>query len=244
MAEFLYGFFTCFVLCGSVLGTLAYVNLRAARRARRAMDAMGDENPLDAEAREQVRACKSRLRWRREINPDWIKPLPAEIVELTKNVARVYYPDAKDDEAALLAPGLSHFARATELAARDVAEFLESPYLGWMFNVSGTTALRTYRFGRQIADKPATRFLGKWASRITPVLQALRYKSPLTWASLLANNLAFRIVQPAVIDIVARRVIELYSGRILDEAPPEVAEEALAEAEREIEQATAEAQSG
>lgn len=236
MAQFLYGFLTCFLMFAVLLGSLMYLNLGAARKARRAMRSVGDD-PRDVEAREHVQACKSRLRWRREINPDWINPLPLEIVDLAKRISRVYYPDAKDETAALLAPGLSHFSRAIHLAARDVTDFLESPYLGWMFNVSGNTALRTYRMGRSIADKPATRFFGKWASRLAPVWQAMRYKSPLTWASLAVNNVAFRVVQPAIVDIVARRIIELYSGRILEDAPLEDAEAALAEAERELEAA-------
>jgi len=35
------------------------------------------------------------------------------------------------------------------------------------------------------------------------------------WASLAVSNVAVRALQPAVIDIVARRAMELYSGRLL-----------------------------
>jgi hypothetical protein len=34
------------------------------------------------------------------------------------------------------------------------------------------------------------------------------------WASLAASNVAVRTLQPAVIDIIARRTMELYSGRL------------------------------
>jgi hypothetical protein len=34
------------------------------------------------------------------------------------------------------------------------------------------------------------------------------------WASLAVSNVTIRTLQPAIIDLIARRAIELYSGRL------------------------------
>jgi hypothetical protein len=54
----------------------------------------------------------------------------------------------------------------------------------------------------------------KWYKRLLPVWQVARWKSPVMWVSLAASNVAVRTLQPAVIDIIARRAMELYSGRL------------------------------
>ena len=62
--------------------------------------------------------------------------------------------------------------------------------------------------------------------KVRPVVQVLRYKSPLTWASIAVSNAAARTLQPAVVNIVGHRAIQLYSGELRrrdekDLAPPE-----------------------
>ena len=47
-----------------------------------------------------------------------------------------------------------------------------------------------------------------------PVWQVVRYKSPVVWAGVAVSNIAARTLQPAVIDIIAKRAIDLYSGRL------------------------------
>ena len=64
----------------------------------------------------------------------------------------------------------------------------------------------------------------KWWKRLLPVMQTVRYKSPLMWASLAVSNVAVRSLQPAVIDLIARRAIELYSGRMAAAKPAVPAE--------------------
>jgi hypothetical protein len=51
------------------------------------------------------------------------------------------------------------------------------------------------------------------------VWQVLKIKSPLTWASVAVSNVAARTLQPAIIDIIARRAIDLYGGHIQRRPP-------------------------
>jgi hypothetical protein len=60
----------------------------------------------------------------------------------------------------------------------------------------------------------AVQALGKWYRRILPFWQVLRWNSPVVWASMAVSNVAARTLQPAIVDIVARRAVELYSGRV------------------------------
>jgi hypothetical protein len=239
MWQFLWGFLTCLTLFSVHYGVRIFVDLRAARRAKRALaNLLVTEDDRDRLAWEKVKACKSRLRWRREVNPDWITPLTREVPELVREVAAAYYPDSANP---LLAPGLNQFARAVKLAAEDVIEILESRYLGWLVNTSADTAVKRYNLSRRVTGHSAFKWLTRWTRRLTPVMQAVRYNSPLMWGSLVANNLAFRLVQPAIVDLIARRVVELYSGRVLDDSAKQAAVEALREAEAEFEAADEEA---
>jgi hypothetical protein len=46
------------------------------------------------------------------------------------------------------------------------------------------------------------------------VVQVLRINSPITWASVAVSNAAARTLQPAVVQIVGHRAIQLYSGEL------------------------------
>ena len=64
--------------------------------------------------------------------------------------------------------------------------------------------------------------------KLRPAMQVLRYNSPITWASIAVSNAAARTLQPAVINIVGHRAIQLYSGELRRRAddelePPNVA---------------------
>lgn len=165
----------------------------------------------DEEAQNTVVECKKRLRWTRDVNPEWIGPLVDEVPRLVREIAAVYYPA---EHQPLLAPGLSHFTRAVHLAALDVATFLQTRTIGRLVDVSANTALKAYNKGRQIVEHEHFQYATKWYKRLLPVWQVLRFKSPVMWATLAVSNVAVRALQPAVIDIVARRAIELYSGRL------------------------------
>ncbi|MEI6535801.1 MAG: hypothetical protein WCN98_10705, partial [Verrucomicrobiaceae bacterium] len=109
---------------------------------------------------------------------------------------------------------LSHFTQALQLAASDVTQFLQTRTVGRLVDVSAHTALRTWEKGREVMQHEAMQKLGKWYKRLLPVWQVIRFNSPLVWASMAVSNVAARTLQPAIVDIVARRAIELYSGRI------------------------------
>lgn len=165
----------------------------------------------DLAALAAIGACKNRLRWTREINPEWLPPLFDEIPRLVRDIAEIYHPESPQP---LLAPGLSHFTKATELAAADVTEFLQRRTIGRLVDVSAHQALRVWERGRGIVQHRTVQHLNKWYKRLLPVWQVVAFKSPLTWASMAVNNVATRTLQPAIVDIVARRAVELYSGRV------------------------------
>jgi len=165
----------------------------------------------DEAAQEVVIECKKRMRWQRNLNPEWIQPLIEEIPRLVREIAAVYHPEERQP---LLAPGLSHFTRAVHLAALDIADFLQTRTIGRLVDVSANTAVKAINKGREVVESEHFQSLNKWYKRLLPVWQVARFNSPVMWASLAVANVAVRALQPAVVDIVARRAIELYSGRL------------------------------
>ena len=212
MLVFLVGVVSGLGLVGLWRGIRRLVDLRATRAAADALlgQPYGD-NPRDQAAYEKVESCKSRLRLQKTPNPEWIAPLIEEIPKLIQEIAEIYYPDAVDP---IWAPGLSHFARAIHITAMDIADFLQNRHVGRLLDVSATTVWRT----REILRDDRVKNLHKWYRRVLPVWQIIKVKSPLMWASLAASNMAVRTLQPAVINIVARHAIELYSGRLTSSA--------------------------
>jgi hypothetical protein len=110
------------------------------------------------------------------------------------------------------------------LAMADLAEFLQKHRAGRLIDVSVITAWRSWEMGRHLAGDTRLKTLQTWYSRLypwysttRPVWQVARYRSPWMWMNLAVSNLAVRMLQPAIVDIVARRAIELYSGRLAPE---------------------------
>lgn len=171
----------------------------------------GTDSPKDVEAKQAVEACKNRLRWQKRVNPEWLPPLVDEVPRLVREIARIYHPQHPEP---LLAPGLSQFSRAVHLAAEDVSNFLQTRSIGRLVDVSASTALKTWEMTHKIATHEAVQTAGKWYKRLLPVWQVVKYKSPVVWAGVAVSNVAARTLQPAIIDILARRTIDLYSGRI------------------------------
>lgn len=158
-----------------------------------------------------TKSYKKRLRFQKGINPKWVEPLIVEVPTLIKDIATVYYPDSSDP---VMAPGMSQFARAVQLIAGDISNFLEDTWIGRRIDVSGNTA-------RQITSGVNKWRQNRWLmgaykafDRLRPAWQAIKYKSPIMWGSVLAKNAGIRVLQPKIIDIVARRSIELYSGQL------------------------------
>ena len=186
-------------------------DLRATQHASAADLFSEKPGERDEAALAAVQACKNRLRWNKDPNPEWLTPVVEEIPKLVREIALIYHPDSPKP---LLAPGLSHFTKALQLAATDVTEFLQTRTVGRLVDVSAHTALKTYEKGRKVIEHQAVQKLNKWYRRLLPVWQVVRFKSPLMWATVAVSNVAARTLQPAIVDIIARRAVELYSGRI------------------------------
>lgn len=210
-------------LCGLAtwLLWLAFRLVRDVQAAREAVAGYepGVESPQDLEALRAVEECKNRLRWQKRVNPEWLPPLVDEVPRLVREIARIYHPGHPEP---LLGPGLSQFSRAVHLTALDVADFLQTRSIGRLVDVSASTALKTWEMTHKIATHEATQAVGRWYKRLLPVWQVVKFKSPVVWAGMAISNVATRTLQPAIVDIVARRAIDLYSGRI--GAPPAAAE--------------------
>ena len=209
------------ILCGlgAVLvwhGLRFLADLREARHATAAELFTSTPGERDRAALAAIDACKNRLRWHTDPNPEWLTPVVKEVPLLVREIALIYHPDSPQP---LLAPGLSHFTKAIQLAANDVTEFLQTRTIGRLVDVSAHTALRTWEKGRDVMDTHTVRVLNKWYKRLLPVWQAVRFKSPLVWAGIAVSNVAARTLQPAIVDIIARRAVELYSGRISERLP-------------------------
>jgi hypothetical protein len=214
---FLAGVLAGLALVAAWQGVRFLIDLRAVRRRalRLGLESAREaplEDPRDVEAQRLVAACKARLMFQRRLNPQWVTPLVREIPDLVRAIAATYYPDRLDP---LWAPGISRFSRAVELTARDIADFLENQRVGRLVDVSAHTVRRTWDVGYRLSKHEHWQAATRWYQRVRPVWQAARYRSPITWVSLAATNAAVRVLQPAIVAIVARRAIELYSGRPL-----------------------------
>lgn len=185
-------------------------DLRAARNAV-ASFVYPECGVADELARKAVENCKKRLRWQKNLNPEWLPPLVDELPKLVREIAAIYHPGKQE---ALLAPGLSQFSRAVHLAAMDVADFLQTRSIGRLVDVSASTAIKTWEMTHKIARHERMQTANKWYKRLLPYWQVLRFKSPIMWTSMAVSNVAARTLQPAVIDIIAKRAIDLYSGRL------------------------------
>jgi hypothetical protein len=185
-------------------------DLRAIRRVSELTASV--QATADSAAMNAVRLCKQRLRGQKNPNPEWIRPLVDELPKLVHEIAAIYYPDSPKP---ILAPGVSHFTAAIQLAAKDVTEFLQTRRMGRLINISAHSALRGWERAHGIVQNPKVQRVSKWFSRLKPIWQAIRWKSPVTWISIGFQNVAVRALQPAIVDIVAQRVIELYSGRVI-----------------------------
>ncbi|MCX6858132.1 MAG: hypothetical protein NTV80_24890 [Verrucomicrobia bacterium] len=204
-------------LAGFIVGVatwLIWVGLRFAADLKAAREAVahyhdGGDNPKDIAANKVVEECKNRLRWQKRLNPEWLPPLVEEVPKLVREIAAVYHPEHPEP---LLAPGLGQFSRAVHLTALDVADFLQTRSIGRLVDVSASTALKTWEMTHKIATHETMQSMGKWYKRLLPVWQVLKFKSPVTWASVAVSNVAARTLQPAIVDIIAKRAIDLYAG--------------------------------
>ncbi len=219
-------------LAGFLVGLatwLIWLGLRFAADLKAAREAVehyhdGSDHPKDLAANQAVENCKNRLRWQKRLNPEWLPPLIEEVPKLVREIAAIYHPEHPDP---LLAPGLGQFSRAVHLAALDIADFLQTRSIGRLVDVSASTALKTWEMTHKFATHETVQSMGKWYKRLLPVWQVLKFKSPLTWAGVAVSNVAARTLQPALIDIIAKRTIDLYGGSIQRKSSASVVENPL-----------------
>ncbi len=160
---------------------------------------------------EITKTCKRRLRYQKKLTPRWVEPLITEVPALIRDIAAIYYPDSEDP---LFEPDMSQFARAVQLAAKDIADYLEHSWFGRRLDFSGKAIHRITTASQKLRRNKWLRGAYKIYDKIRPAWQVIRYKSPFMWGGLLAQNAGVRFAQPKIIDIVARRSIELYSGEL------------------------------
>lgn len=219
MFEFIHVSHVLFFLAGFVCGVatwLIWKGLRFAadiKAARHAIEsyAYPDCGFADEQAKAVIEDCKKRLRWQKSVNPEWLPPLVDEVPKLVRQIAAIYHPAHPDP---LLAPGLSQFSRAVHLAAFDVAEFLQTRSVGRLVDVSARTALKTWEVTHKIAHSDTVQAANRVYRWMRPIWQAVKFKSPLVWAGVAVSNIAARTLQPAVVEIIAHRAVDLYSGRL------------------------------
>jgi len=173
------------------------------------------DDERDRRAREVVEAAKARVRWQATPYPEWVRPLVDEVPRLVMAIAQVYHPDSPNP---VLAPGLSRFARAVELTAADIGHFLQNSRVGRLVDVSAHTAHRAWHLSKTVQQHPSYVTVNKWYRYIRPAWQAMQYNSPLMWVTLTVSNVAVRTLQPSILNIVARRAIQLYGHHGFD--PP------------------------
>ena len=222
------GFATATLLWVSWRAVQLYLDLKFTRLDNERAAEMAADDEIHARAWASVQGCSKRLRFRKELNPKWVTPLMEEIPKMIREIAAIYHPDEPEP---LQAPKLSEFSRAVELTAADISNFLQQRRAGRLVDLSAGSAWRTWEKTRDITQHPKVRKAHKIGTavymKVRPVVQLLRYKSPLTWASIAVSNAAARTLQPAVINIVGHRAIQLYSGELRrrdekDPAPPEL----------------------
>lgn len=205
-------------ILSAIVVSLAWNWLRlitANRSMRAGEDAHTFESTSPSEqqrqALKQIKACQKRLFLQRKVNPDWMEPLKTELPRLVEEIARTYYPKAKNP---VLAPGISEFARAIELFANDIASFLQDTKPGRLIDTSAHTVKQTYEVTKSIVEDKRLKETLKWYKHVRPIIQIAKINSPVMWVSLLTKNLAGRIGQVTIIGLAGKWSIELYSGNL------------------------------
>ncbi len=209
------GVLSCLAVIGLWRFLLILLDFRASRRtASDDFVSQPSNDPRHTEALKKVQDCKRRLLLQKTPNPELLKPLVEEVPKLVHEIAKVYYPDHAEP---IWAPGVSQFMRATHLAATDIADFLQNNRVGRLVDISAETARKGVEITQKLSkDKWVQRLIYSYR-KLRPLYQLMRYNSPLTYIHLVVSNIAIRTFQRVTINIVAKRVIQLYSGQLTAE---------------------------
>ena len=129
------------------LGVIRFwIDIRKTKKAILDYDVIADNDELQRSAMQLITNSQNSLRMTKQMNPDWLSPLVKEIPVLVGNIAKLYYPENPDP---IKAPKIGEFTRAVELAATDIANFLQNRRIGRLVDFSAGRALRSYERGKK-----------------------------------------------------------------------------------------------
>ena len=208
---FVFGFLFAVIIWLGFAITRFWLDIRKTKKEILNDDFINEDDELKRSARQLITESQNSLRMTKQINPDWLSPLLNEIPVLIEGIAKLYYPENPDP---VKAPKIGEFTRAVELAATDIANFLQNRRIGRLVDFSAGRAFRGYERGKKMADNPFIRLCTPIYKTVRPVVQVLRHNSPLTWVGLATSNAAARVLQPSIIGIIGKRAIQLYSGEL------------------------------
>ena len=208
---FVLGFLFAVIIWFGFAITRFWLDIRKTKKEILNDDFINEDDELKRSARQLITESQNSLRMTKQINPDWLSPLLNEIPVLIESIAKLYYPENPDP---VKAPKIGEFTRAVELAATDIANFLQNRRIGRLVDFSAGRAFRGYERGKKMADNPFIRLCTPIYKTVRPVVQVLRHNSPLTWVGLATSNAAARVLQPSIIGIIGKRAIQLYSGEL------------------------------
>ena len=208
---FVLGFLFAVIIWLGFAITRFWLDIRKTKKEILNDDFINEDDEFKRSARQLITESQNSLRMTKQINPDWLSPLLNEIPVLIESIAKLYYPENPDP---VKAPKIGEFTRAVELAATDIANFLQNRRIGRLVDFSAGRAFRGYERGKKMADNPFIRLCTPIYKTVRPVVQVLRHNSPLTWVGLATSNAAARVLQPSIIGIIGKRAMQLYSGEL------------------------------
>ena len=208
---FVIGFLSAVIIWIGLGAIRFWIDIRKTKKAILDNDLIAEDDEPLCSAMNLITNSQNSLRMTKQMNPDWLSPLLKEIPILVGGIAKLYYPENPDP---IKAPKIGEFTRAVELTATDIADFLQNRRIGRLVDFSAGRAFRGYERGKKMADNPFLRICSPIYRTVRPVVQALRYNSPLTWVGLATSNAAARVLQPSLIGIIGKRAIQLYSGAL------------------------------
>ena len=198
---FVIGFLSAIIIWISLGVIRFWIDIRKTKEAILVNDLIAEDDEVLRFAMNLITNSQNSLRMTKQMNPDWLSPLLKEIPILVGSIAKLYYPENTDP---IKAPKIGEFTRAVELTATDIANFLQNRRIGRLVDFSVGRAFRGYERGKKMADNPFLRIWSPIYRTVRPVVQALRYNSPLTWLGLATSNAAARVLQPSIIGIIGK----------------------------------------
>jgi len=199
---------------------LFWADIREARQATASELFTDTPGERDAAALAAVEACKNRLRWHRDPNPEWLTPLVREIPLLMREISAIYHPGLPPSRSSPQA--LSHFNQINPARLHGHHRvFCKTRTIGRLVDVSAHTALRNLGEGPQCyPDRHGAKRSTNGTAGLLPFWQVL-CASRVHWSGrgVAVSNVAARTLQPAIGRYRGPGApLSLYSGRIAKNA--------------------------